>query len=130
VIGGGSIMASRRMMTLQELTDYLHVSRSTIYRLLRRNQLAGLRIGSHWRFNVEEIELLYSSQSLSRGPIALVVLVVMAALAVDIGNLWTIRRLMQSAADASAGTFARRAAAQAGLVELQHPFARSCCLLR
>jgi Flp pilus assembly protein TadG len=34
--------------------------------------------------------------------IALVVLVGMAALAVDVGNLWTTRRLMQSAADAGA----------------------------
>jgi Flp pilus assembly protein TadG len=34
--------------------------------------------------------------------IALVVLLGMAALAVDIGNLWTTRRLMQSAADAGA----------------------------
>jgi Flp pilus assembly protein TadG len=34
--------------------------------------------------------------------IALVVLIGMAALAVDVGNLWTTRRLMQSAADAGA----------------------------
>jgi Flp pilus assembly protein TadG len=34
--------------------------------------------------------------------VALVVLIGMAALAVDIGNLWTTRRLMQSAADAGA----------------------------
>src|SRR6185437_3853990 len=34
--------------------------------------------------------------------IALVVLIGMAALAVDVGDLWTTRRLMQSAADAGA----------------------------
>src|SRR5262245_43607772 len=34
--------------------------------------------------------------------VALVVLMGMAALAVDVGDLWTTRRLMQSAADAGA----------------------------
>ena len=43
-----------------------------------------------------------SGQTFLLVSIALVVLLGMAALAVDIGNLWTTRRLMQSAADAGA----------------------------
>jgi len=43
-----------------------------------------------------------SGQTFLLVSIALVVLVGMAALAVDIGDLWTTRRLMQSAADAGA----------------------------
>jgi excisionase family DNA binding protein len=47
---------SRTMMTLQETADYLRVTRSTIHRLLKRNQIPAFRIGRHWRFNLEELQ--------------------------------------------------------------------------
>ncbi len=34
------------VLTVDEAANYLHVSRSTIYRLLKRNQLPALRIGN------------------------------------------------------------------------------------
>ncbi|MGA8056739.1 MAG: helix-turn-helix domain-containing protein [Candidatus Binataceae bacterium] len=60
--------ASRRMMTLQEIADYLRVTRSTIHRLLKRNQIPAFRIGRHWRFNVEEIDNWCSSRALTKDP--------------------------------------------------------------
>ena len=45
-----------RVLTVDELANYLHISRSTIYRLLKRNQLPTLRIGNDLRFDVEEID--------------------------------------------------------------------------
>ena len=44
------------VLTVNELSDYLKVHPSTIYRLLKTGQLPGFRIGSDWRFNVEAIE--------------------------------------------------------------------------
>ena len=44
------------VLTVNELSDYLKVHPTTIYRLLKTGQLPGFRIGSDWRFNVEEIE--------------------------------------------------------------------------
>ena len=44
------------VLTVNELSDYLKVHPSTIYRLLKAGQLPAFRIGSDWRFNVEEIE--------------------------------------------------------------------------
>jgi excisionase family DNA binding protein len=44
------------VLTVNELCDYLKVHPSTIYRLLKTGQLPAFRIGSDWRFNVEEIE--------------------------------------------------------------------------
>jgi excisionase family DNA binding protein len=44
------------VLTVNELSDYLKVHPTTIYRLLKAGQLPGFRIGSDWRFNVEEIE--------------------------------------------------------------------------
>jgi excisionase family DNA binding protein len=48
--------AATRRLTVDEVADYLRVSRSTIYRLLKRNQLPALRIGNDLRFDVEEID--------------------------------------------------------------------------
>jgi excisionase family DNA binding protein len=45
-----------KIMNLRELSDYLRVHPSTIYRLLKRNQIPAFRIGGNWRFNVEAID--------------------------------------------------------------------------
>lgn len=45
-----------RVMTVQEVSVYLRVHPSTVYRLLKRNELPAFRVGSDWRFNVEAID--------------------------------------------------------------------------
>jgi excisionase family DNA binding protein len=58
----GDIMASEtehslpRVMTVKELSEYLRVHPSTVYKLLRREELPAFRIGSDWRFNAELID--------------------------------------------------------------------------
>jgi excisionase family DNA binding protein len=46
----------RKIMTLGEVAEYLRVHRSTIYRLVKRQQLPGFRIGSDWRFDIAAID--------------------------------------------------------------------------
>ncbi len=45
-----------KVLTVNELAEYLRVHRSTLYRLLKKQQLPAFRIGSDWRFNVEAID--------------------------------------------------------------------------
>ena len=45
-----------KVITVGELAVYLHVHRSTLYRLLKKGQLPAFKIGSDWRFNVEAID--------------------------------------------------------------------------
>ena len=45
-----------QILTLSELCRYLHAHRTTIYRLLRKGKLPAFRIGSDWRFRLDEIE--------------------------------------------------------------------------
>ena len=45
-----------KVITITELSEYLRVHRSTLYRLLKKGQLPGFKIGSDWRFNVEAID--------------------------------------------------------------------------
>lgn len=44
-----------RVMTVNELADFLRVHRSTVYRLLKSNSLPAFRVGSDWRFNTETV---------------------------------------------------------------------------
>ena len=48
--------SSTKVLTVNELAEYLRVHRSTIYRLLKKGRLPGFKIGSDWRFNVEVID--------------------------------------------------------------------------
>ncbi len=50
------MLSDAKVLTVSELSEYLRVHRSTIYRLLKKGQLPGFKIGSDWRFNVEAID--------------------------------------------------------------------------
>jgi len=45
-----------KVMTVMEVAEYLHVHPSTIYRLLRKQEIPAFRVGSDWRFNRESID--------------------------------------------------------------------------
>ena len=42
-------------MTVREVSAYLHVHPSTIYKLLKQHQIPAFRVGSDWRFKIETI---------------------------------------------------------------------------
>ena len=71
--GLGDNMASEtkyslpRVMTVKELSEYLRVHPSTIYKLLRRGELPGFRIGTDWRFNAEVIDRWCLQRNLKPG---------------------------------------------------------------
>jgi excisionase family DNA binding protein len=54
-----------KVITIGELAEYLRVHRSTLYRLLKKGELPGFKIGSDWRFNVEVIDRWRMQQSTS-----------------------------------------------------------------
>src|SRR5438128_405354 len=45
-----------RLLTLENVAEYLHLHPSTIYRMLKKNQLAAFKFGREWRFNRESID--------------------------------------------------------------------------
>jgi len=53
---GGLDAMVQRVMTVQDVSAYLRIHPSSVYRLLKRNQLPAFRVGSDWRFNVEAID--------------------------------------------------------------------------
>jgi excisionase family DNA binding protein len=44
------------VMTVKDLSDYLRVHPTTIYRLLRKGQIPGFRINGDWRFHIKAID--------------------------------------------------------------------------
>ena len=45
-----------KVMNVREVSAYLRVHPSTIYRLLKHNQIPAFHVGSDWRFNIETID--------------------------------------------------------------------------
>jgi excisionase family DNA binding protein len=44
------------LLRVGELAGLLHVSPGTVYRLVRRGELPGVRVGGQWRFRREDCE--------------------------------------------------------------------------
>lgn len=44
------------IMTVRDLSEYLHCHPSTIYRMLAKGELPGFKVGGDWRFRVEDID--------------------------------------------------------------------------
>ena len=47
---------SDKIMTIEELAEYLKVSRSTLYKLLQDGKLPGQKVGKRWRFHQDAID--------------------------------------------------------------------------
>jgi excisionase family DNA binding protein len=45
-----------KVLTLEEVAQFLRVHPSTIYRLLRKRSIPAFKLGADWRFNLESIE--------------------------------------------------------------------------
>jgi excisionase family DNA binding protein len=44
------------VLTVEEVSQFLRIHRSTVYRLLRKRSIPAFKLGSDWRFNQESIE--------------------------------------------------------------------------
>ena len=44
------------IMTMDELAEYLKISKSTLYKLATDNKLPGTKIGKRWRFHKDAID--------------------------------------------------------------------------
>jgi excisionase family DNA binding protein len=45
-----------KVMTVREVSAYLQVHPSSIYRLLKHHQIPAFQVGSDWRFDIEMID--------------------------------------------------------------------------
>ncbi|MFZ5919164.1 MAG: helix-turn-helix domain-containing protein [Chloroflexota bacterium] len=58
------------ILTVSELAEYLKLSRAKVYQMAQRGELPGTKLGTHWRFRKDLIDLWLEEQmSLNRQPI-------------------------------------------------------------
>ena len=44
------------VMTIDDLAEYLKISKSTLYKLAQEGALPGQKVGRHWRFHRESVD--------------------------------------------------------------------------
>ena len=55
-----------QVLTIQELSEYLKVPVSTLYKLVRKGSIPSFKVGKHWRFRKEAINCWISSRGESQ----------------------------------------------------------------
>ncbi len=51
-----------QIMTVEEVAAYLKLSKITVYKLVKKGQLPGFRVGNSWRFRKDRILEIMSEQ--------------------------------------------------------------------
>ncbi len=51
-----TVKATAEVMTVRDLTLYLHCDQGTVYRLIKEHNLPAFRLGRGWRFRREQID--------------------------------------------------------------------------
>lgn len=54
------------VLTIEDLSDYLKISKSTLYKLVREGGIPCQKIGRHWRFRKEAIDRWLENPSTRR----------------------------------------------------------------
>ena len=44
------------VLTIDELAEYLKISKSTLYKLAQEGSVPGQKVGKHWRFHKDAID--------------------------------------------------------------------------
>ena len=47
----------RPLLTIEEVAEYLSLSRDTVYRMSQGGKIPATKVGSQWRYDAKEIEL-------------------------------------------------------------------------
>jgi excisionase family DNA binding protein len=55
------------LLTMKEATDFLRVSRSTVYRLLERGELPGYKIAHRWVFDQKDLREFVAARRVDSG---------------------------------------------------------------
>jgi excisionase family DNA binding protein len=55
-------MINHKWLTLDELAEYLKLSRTKLYRMAQKGEIPASKIGAQWRFDREEIDEWMKSQ--------------------------------------------------------------------
>jgi excisionase family DNA binding protein len=55
-------MLDDKILTVEEVAEYLRLNKQTVTRMASRGELPGLKIGRHWRFRKSDIDARFNEQ--------------------------------------------------------------------
>lgn len=58
---------AEKILTIEELSAYLKISKSTLYKLVREGKIPCQKIGRHWRFSKAAIDRWLGEQPVELG---------------------------------------------------------------
>jgi len=56
-----SMQENSEIMTIDEVADFLKLSKITIYKLVKKGDIPAFRVGNSWRFQRDKIELMVTN---------------------------------------------------------------------
>jgi excisionase family DNA binding protein len=56
-----NLLDNPSIMTIDEVADFLKLSKITIYKLVKKGEIPGFRVGNSWRFQRDKIEFMASN---------------------------------------------------------------------
>ncbi len=51
------------IMDISEAADYLHIKKWTLYRLVKRGKIPGIKVGGQWRFKKEVLDEMFTQRA-------------------------------------------------------------------
>jgi len=54
-------------MNVEEVSNWLHIPRTTVYHLCRKGEIPCSKINGHWRFHQQQIEVWLIRQAIENG---------------------------------------------------------------
>ena len=54
----------QEILTIEELSEYLRIPRSTLYKLCQEGRIPSQKVGRHWRFRKQTIDQWLDEKSL------------------------------------------------------------------
>jgi len=57
----------QEILTIEELSEYLKIPRSTLYKLCQEGRIPSQKVGRHWRFRKSTIDKWLDEKSLKSG---------------------------------------------------------------
>lgn len=52
----GKVRRMEKLMTLEEVADYLRLSKDTVYRMANSGKIPASKVGNQWRFRKEDVD--------------------------------------------------------------------------
>ncbi len=52
-------MSSEEILNIREVSDYLKIPVSTVYKLIQKGKIPAVKLGKHWRFMKKDLDRLF-----------------------------------------------------------------------